>query len=76
MSNLGILYVGSDDKNVYALNTADGNKLWKFTTDGKVSSSVAIAEGLAIYFGSEDGSVYSLDADTGEKSGPTGPELG
>ena len=42
LSNLGILYVGSDDQNVYALNTIDGTKLWKFTSDGKVSSSVAL----------------------------------
>ena len=64
--------MGSDDKNVYALDTADGTKLWKFTTGGKVSSSVALAEGLSIFFGSEDGFVYSLDADTGEKNGRTG----
>jgi len=28
----GVVYVGSDDKNVYALDAANGAKIWSFTT--------------------------------------------
>src|SRR5665647_2209115 len=35
----GVVYIGSDDHNVYALNAASGAKLWNFTTGGSVVSS-------------------------------------
>ena len=30
----GVVYVGSDDHNVYALNASTGAKLWSYTTGG------------------------------------------
>src|SRR5215472_9069038 len=41
----GVVYLGSYDGNVYALNAATGVKLWSFQTVGKVFSSPAVAHG-------------------------------
>ncbi len=62
----GVAYFGSDDRNLYAVNLADGNLLWKYSTGGKIRSTPAVAEGV-VYFGSYDGNVYALCAKTGEK---------
>jgi outer membrane protein assembly factor BamB len=60
----GVVYVGSEDRNVYALNAKTGAKLWNYTTGGFVYSSPAVANGV-VYVGSEDGYVYALTASTG-----------
>ena len=60
----GMVYIGSDDHNVYALNAATGAKLWNFATLFSVFSSPAVANGV-VYAGSSDGDVYALDARTG-----------
>jgi uncharacterized repeat protein (TIGR01451 family) len=62
----GVVYVGSNDKNVYALNASTGAKLWSFTTGGVVNSSPAVANG-AVYVGSDDNNMYALNASTGAK---------
>ena len=61
-----IVYVGSDDNNVYALNATSGEKLWNYTADDGVSSSPCIVDGV-VYIGSDDDNVYALDATTGTK---------
>merc|ERR1711865_745877 len=38
-----VVYVGSDDKSLYALNTADGSKKWAFATGGRVYSSATLS---------------------------------
>ena len=62
----GVVYIGSDDNNVYALNASTGAKLWSYTTDGEVNSSPAVANGV-VYVGSDDGNVHALNAHTGAK---------
>lgn len=57
----GIVYVGSQDKNIYALDAWSGNLIWSYPTSGTIESSVAVANGK-IYVGSDDGYIYSLDA--------------
>jgi eukaryotic-like serine/threonine-protein kinase len=61
-----VVYIGSEDKNVYALNASTGAKLWSYTTGGDISSSPAVANGV-VYIGSTDGNMYALNASTGAK---------
>jgi outer membrane protein assembly factor BamB len=57
----GIVYVGSQDKYVYALGAWSGNLIWKFKTLGTIESSPAVANGR-VFTGGDDGYVYCLDA--------------
>jgi outer membrane protein assembly factor BamB len=60
----GVVYVGSDDNNVYALKASTGAKLWSYLTGNYVISSPAVENGV-VYAGSEDGNVFALNASTG-----------
>ena len=62
----GMVYVGSQDGNIYALDAATGEKLWAFKTNSWVESSPVIVGGV-LYCGSNDGNLYALNAETGEK---------
>jgi outer membrane protein assembly factor BamB len=55
----GVVYVGSDDHNVYAFNATTGAKLWDYTTGYWVYSSPAVANGF-VYVGSDDGNIYAI----------------
>jgi outer membrane protein assembly factor BamB len=59
-----VLYFGSDDGNVYAVEAETGHQLWKRTTGGPVPATPAVADGR-IYVGSYDGKFYALDERTG-----------
>ena len=60
-----VVYVGSDDDNVYALNASTGALLWRHTTGrASVRSSPAVANGV-VYVGSFDYNVYALNAKHG-----------
>jgi len=60
----GVVYVGSNDGNLYALSANDGALAWKFAARLAVSSSPAVAAGL-VYVSSVDGNIYAVSADTG-----------
>jgi outer membrane protein assembly factor BamB len=60
----GIVYIGSLDNNIYALNAINGQLIWVYTTGGEVASSPAVVNEI-VYVGSYDGKVYALDAKTG-----------
>jgi outer membrane protein assembly factor BamB len=60
----GIVYVGSNDGNMYAVDQEKGSLRWKFKTGARVPSSPAVADGV-VYFGSYDGYFYAVDAATG-----------
>ncbi len=62
----GIVYIGSQDGRLYALDAHSGEKLWDFKTKPVIKSSPAVADGV-VYFGASDWYVYALDAVTGEK---------
>jgi outer membrane protein assembly factor BamB len=59
-----IVYFGSGDHNVYALDTKTGQVKWTFTTGNVVHASPAVVNGV-VYIGSWDRNLYALDARTG-----------
>jgi outer membrane protein assembly factor BamB len=60
----GRVFIGSNDGSVYAIDLADGKKLWDFKTADAVEAPPLVHEG-AVYVGSVDGYLYALDAATG-----------
>ena len=60
-----VIYFGSDDGNIYALDSETGRQIWKTKTRGPVSATPAIAN-ETLYVGSYDGNFYALDLKTGE----------
>jgi outer membrane protein assembly factor BamB len=52
----GLVYVGSNDHEVYALDAASGAVAWSFTTGDDVESSPIVDDGT-VYVGSDDGSI-------------------
>jgi eukaryotic-like serine/threonine-protein kinase len=60
-----LIYFGSDDGNIYAVDSETGRQVWKTKTRGPVPATPAIANGM-LYVGSYDGNFYALDAGTGE----------
>jgi outer membrane protein assembly factor BamB len=61
----GLVYIGSTDHNLYAIDVQTGKEKWKFPTGSSISSSPAVSAGL-VYFTSYDGNLYALDAETGK----------
>lgn len=58
------VFVGSDDGNIYALDSATGTEQWRFKTGGAVQSSPSVANDI-VYVGSNDKNVYALNAKNG-----------
>ena len=63
----GIVYFGSHDNNVYAVNVLDGDEEWRFTTGGVVAGKPLLFDGLVVV-GSFDKKLYGLEAESGVKS--------
>ncbi len=61
----GIIYVGSEDHYLYAVELSSGKLLWKFKTGGTVDTSPAVYENV-VYFGSFDGYYYAANATSGK----------
>src|SRR5262249_40182010 len=61
----GLIYFGSDDGNVYAVDSETGRQVWKTKTRGPVSATPAVVNGM-LYVGSYDGNFYALNSETGE----------
>jgi len=59
-----IVYVGSNDNNIYALDAATGTVVWNYTTGGDVVSSPAVADDI-VFAGSYDKKMYALNATSG-----------
>ena len=60
-----ILYFGSYDHNLYALNAVTGEFNWKYPTDGGIVSKPVVQDDN-IYIGSEDKRVHAVYARTGK----------
>jgi outer membrane protein assembly factor BamB len=63
----GIVFVGSFDGKVYALNASDGEFVWSYMTGAMVVSSPAVANGM-LYVGSYDHHLYAFGASSDEQT--------
>ena len=61
----GLVFFGSDDQTVYAVNAITGKLAWSFLTGGPVRSSPAV-NGTVVAIGSDDGKLYILQESTGK----------
>jgi eukaryotic-like serine/threonine-protein kinase len=62
----GVVYVGSRDSHLYALDAETGRQIWAFQAGSWVDSSPVVVNGV-VFFGSNDSYVYAVDAKTGAK---------
>lgn len=67
ISSDGVVFVGSDDYHVYAVNVSNGSVLWGFDSSNTSSSPVYAAPALSssgrVFFGTDV--LYALNASTG-----------
>ena len=63
----GIIYIGSYDKNMYALHADSGQLLWKYSTEGGIVGKPTIHDNT-LFFGSEDGRLFAVSSRTGKIS--------
>ena len=59
-----LVFVGSSDKNVYAINLNTGQPVWAYPTTDAVEAAPCVIEG-SVFVGSSDGFLYALDAKDG-----------
>jgi outer membrane protein assembly factor BamB len=60
-----LLYFGSWDRKLYALDVETHKVVWTFTTGDEIKAAPAYDDGM-IYFASYDNKVYAVDARTGK----------
>lgn len=66
----GVVFTGSDDGNLYAVEAGTGKKKWAFSTEGLVRSRPAFdasQEDAHVFFTSDEGYIYALKAGNGEQ---------
>lgn len=61
----GLLYVGCDDGNLYAIDASSGAQRWAYQTRAPIASQPVVA-GSVVYFTTGGNRIYSLDAYTGK----------
>ncbi len=64
----GVVYEGSNNGYVYALNAATGSVIWQYNSGSQVESSAAVANGVVyvgILWDGHNGYVVALNASTG-----------
>ena len=62
----GLVFFGSLDWHVYALDISRGWKVWAFRTNKPVISSPAVGDGK-VFVGSVDGNLYAIDIASGKE---------
>ena len=71
----GVVYIGSWDRNLYAIDAASGRERWRYTTGNDtviynqigIASSAAVSGGV-VFVGGRDGQFHAVDAATGKLS--------
>lgn len=62
----GLVYAGSDDGHVYALDAESGEREWEYRTENTVQSSPTVV-GDRVCFGNHDGYVFAVAATSGDR---------
>jgi outer membrane protein assembly factor BamB len=65
VAGYGVIYFGSGDGNLYAVDATTGKERWRFKTDGMVLSTPAVADDT-VFVGSTSGTFYAIDALKGQ----------
>lgn len=63
----GVVYFGSEDHNLYAVNIATHDLKWKFETDGAIRSQPAVSKDM-VYIASDDSYLYAVSKSDGSLS--------
>jgi outer membrane protein assembly factor BamB len=58
----GTVYIGSNDKYLYAVDPSSGNLRWRMATGSGINSSPAVGPDGTVYVGSNDSSLYAVDS--------------
>ena len=61
-----VIYVGSGDGSMHAVNATTGERVWRFAAKGKIRTD-AVSDGSRLFFGTFDNFVYAVDRQTGSK---------
>ena len=61
----GIVYFGSEDFKIYAVDASSGKLIWRYQSVDWVTASPAVVDGV-LYIGGHDSNVYALGAANGE----------
>ena len=62
----GVVYFGSIDDNVYAVNARSGARVWSYPAGDAAETGIAVAGG-SVYASTFEGNLYRLDASSGSK---------
>jgi len=60
----GLVFIGSDDANIYAIDLKTGDGVWAYKTGDAVEATPCVVDGL-VFTGSSDTFLYALDAKSG-----------
>ncbi len=60
-----LVYVGSNDGSLYAINAATGTEVWRYRAEDAITSSPLI-DGGVVYVGSNDGGLHAVNAASGQ----------
>ena len=62
----GVVYVGSEDKNLHAIDAKTGKKKWAFTAESLIDAS-PVVDNDVVYIGTDGGVLYAIDTKTGKE---------
>jgi outer membrane protein assembly factor BamB len=62
----GVVYVGSMDSSLYALDLATGKLRWRYVAGGQVQESSPCVHGGTVFVGDLDGILHAVEAATGK----------
>ncbi len=66
----GVVYVGSEDHWLYAVDAVTGSLRWRAATGGSITAGPAVSDAV-VYVGSQDGELHAFDAVTGTETWST-----